>query len=69
MFLSVVAVFIMAGSHSPELNIDMPLGIYDIGLDSACTIFHLLIARLTKLNINCQATESKRVKIYIMTSL
>lgn len=56
MFLSVVAVFIMAGSHSPELNIDIPLGIYDIGLDSACTIFHLLIARLTKLNINCQVT-------------
>jgi hypothetical protein len=33
-----VAVFIMIGNQSPQLNLETCLGIYDIGLDSNCSI-------------------------------
>jgi hypothetical protein len=35
----VVAVFILASNQNSELDLDIPLGIYDIGLDSDCSIF------------------------------
>lgn len=46
----------------------MPLAIYDIGLDSACTLLEALIYRLMKLNQMCEVVESKWIKAYIMTS-
>lgn len=58
----------MAASHSTELKIDMPLGIYDIGIDSACGMFDILIYRLLKISKICGLEESKRVKVYIMTN-
>lgn len=50
------------------MNIDVPLGIYDIGLYSACTIFEILICKLKNLCVICGCTDNKKIKLYIMTN-
>lgn len=49
LILFLVGVFIMAGNQNHELNLELPLGIYDIGLDSACSIFEILVRKLARL--------------------
>lgn len=63
-----VAVFIMAGSQSPQLNLDTPIGLYDIGLDSACTIFQIVVNKLKRLNVMSGVQDSHKIKLYIMTN-
>jgi hypothetical protein len=44
------------------------LGIYDVGLDSNCNIFEILIRKLARLQKISGAEESKKIKLYIMTN-
>lgn len=58
----------MSGSQNPSLNIGFPIGMYDLGTDSACQIFEIMIYKLTRLNIMTGGFENKKIKLYIMTS-
>jgi UDP-N-acetylglucosamine/UDP-N-acetylgalactosamine diphosphorylase len=57
----------MAGGQSLELNLDCPLGIYDIGLDCACSLFEIFVKKLDRLS-SLSGSEKKMVKLYIMAN-
>lgn len=63
-----MAVFLLSGSQNLSLNLDFPLGVYDIGLDSAASIFEILVLRLSLLQRLSGANEENKIKLYILTN-
>lgn len=59
----------MAASQPPSINLESSIGTYDIGLDSAATIFEIFVKKLMRLQIMSNNTDqNKKIKLYVMTS-
>lgn len=48
-YINIVAVILLHGKADNNIGYSRPIGTYDIGLDSACSIFEYLLEKLKKL--------------------